>query len=121
MFTISETGPERVDRINTSFVFRLRLTSNYDTNITNNITEDIKAYIEDLESIESLHIPNLVSTINKKYEASIVYFEFLGINGYGPGTQHLLSQNMPAELEVPEFVNIHTLPDGKPDITITLV
>lgn len=121
MFTISETGPERVDRINTSLVFRLRLTSNYDTNITNNITEDIKAYIEDLESIESLHIPNLVSTINKKYEASIVYFEFLGINGYGPGTQHLLSQNMPAELEVPEFVNIHTLPDGKPDITITLV
>ena len=121
MFTISETSNECVDRINTSLIFRLRLTSNYDTNITNNITEDIKAYIEDLESIESLHIPNLVSTINKKYEASIVYFEFLGINGYGPGTQHLLSQDMPAELEVPEFVNIHTLPDGKPDITITLV
>ena len=121
MFTIDETSGETVDRINVSLKFRLRLTSNYDTNITNNITEDIKAYIEDLESIESLHIPNLVSEINKKYAASIIYFEFIEINGYGPGTQHLFSQDMPAELEVPEFVNIHTLADGKPDITITLV
>lgn len=121
MFTISETSEETVDRINVSLKFRLRLTSNYDTNITNNITEDIKAYIEDLESIVSLHIPNLVSEINRKYAASIIYFEFIGINDYGPGTQHLLSQDMPAELEVPEFVNIHTLKDGKPDITITLV
>lgn len=121
MFTIDETSGENVDRINISLKFRLRLTSNYDTNITNNITEDIKAYIEDLESIESLHIPNLVSEINQKYAASIIYFEFIEINGYGPGTQHLLSQDMHVELEVPEFVNVHTLKDGKPDITITLV
>ena len=122
LFTTDEADPTAlVDRVNISLRFRLKLTSNYDTNIVNNIIEDIKTYIEDLEDINTLHIPNLITQINIKYSESIVYFEFLGINGYGPGTQHFFSQDMPVQLEVPEFITVHTLPTGKPDITVSLV
>ena len=45
--------------------------------------------IENLNDLESLHIPNLITTITNTYRNSIEYIEFLGFNNYGPGVQHL--------------------------------
>lgn len=118
LFTTDE-GP--LDKVNIDLKFRVKLRANYSTNIINEIISDIKAYIEDISEIRSLHIPTLVSEINLKYNESIVYFEFRGINNYGPHIQHLYASDMPDSIIVPEFINIDTTDGITPNITITLV
>lgn len=107
-----------INRTNLSITFRMKLNPNYDSNIINDIIADIKVYIEDINSISSIHMPNLITQITTKYRDYLVYFEFIDINGYGPSIQHIYSMGMPSEIIVPEFVNINTLSDGTPDITI---
>lgn len=109
-----------INRTNLSLTFKVKLNPSYDANVTNDIIIDIKTYIEDINSISSLHMPNLVTDITNKYRDYLVYFEFVDINGYGPSVQHLYSMGMPSEVIVPEFLNIGTLNDGTPDITIIL-
>lgn len=109
-----------VNRTNLSLTFRTKLNPAYDSNIINDIIADIKTYIEDINSIQSLHMPNLITEITNKYREYLVYFEFIDMNGYGPSVQHLYSMTMPETLVIPEFLNINTLPDGTPDITIML-
>ena len=82
---------------------------------------DIKDYVEDISEIKSFHVPNLITEITNKYRESIVFFEFVDMNGYGPGVQHIYAMDMPKEVITPEFLNIATLSDGSPDITIILV
>lgn len=120
LFTIDTEGT-LLNRTNLSLTFRLKLRANYDTNITNMIIDDIKTYIEDINSINTIHMPNLVSEIINKYSESIEYFEFIDLNGYGYNVQHLYSLDMPDEVIVPEFVNISALDDGTPDITLILM
>ena len=100
--------------------FRLKLDPNYDTNIVNDIVADIKDYIENINEITSLHIPNLITYITTKYDESIVFFEFIDMNGYGPGVQHIYAMQMPDDLITPEFLNISALSDGTPDITLIM-
>lgn len=109
-----------LNRTNLSLTFNLKLKPNYDTNIVNDIIEDIKSYVETINSIDSLHMPNLITYITNIYEQSIVFFEFVDCNGYGPGVQHLYSMGMPEAVITPEFLNIQTLPDNTPDITINM-
>ena len=120
LFTIDTEGT-LLNRTNLSLTFRLKLRANYDTNITNMIINDIKTYIEDINSINTIHMPNLVSEIINKYSESIEYFEFIDLNGYGYNVQHLYSLDMPDEVIIPEFVNISALDDGTPDITLILM
>lgn len=112
---------EVIDRVNISLFFKLKLKPNYDTNIKEEIKQDIKNYIENINEIRSLHIPNLVTEITNKYNQSIVFFEFVSINGYDPSYQHIYAMDVPDGIMVPEFININTLPDTTPDINIELV
>ena len=84
------------------------------------VKNTIKAYIESINSITSLHIPNLITEITNKYRESIVFFEFIDMNGYGPSVQHIYSMDMPENVITPEFLNVAALPDGTPDINIIL-
>lgn len=120
LFTI-DNGGTYLNRTNLSLTFKLKLRANYDVNVTNDIIADIKDYIEDINEISTIHMPNLVSTIITKYIESIEYFEFVDMNGYGPSVQHLYSMEMPSEVIVPEFVNVQALSDGTPDITLVLM
>lgn len=121
LFAIDESlDPERLNSTSVSLAFKLKLKKNYDTNIINNIIEDIKTYIENINEISSLHIPNLVTDITTRYQESIVYFEFMDMNGYGPGVQHLYALSMPDEVITPEFLNIASLSDGTPSILINM-
>ena len=121
LFTIDNEA-SYLNRTNLSLTFKVKLAANYDTNIINDITSDIKSYIENINEISSLHMPNLITEITNTYRESIVYFEFVDMNGYGPGVQHLYSMGMPDELKVPEFLNINivTKEDGTsvPDIQL---
>ena len=117
LFTI-DNRLNLINRTNLSITFRMRLNPNYDSNIVNDIIADIKTYMEDINNISSIHMPNLITQITTNYRDYLVYFEFIDINGYGPSVQHIYSMGMPSEIVVPEFININTLPDGTPDITI---
>ena len=119
LFTL-DNELEYINRTNLNLTFRIKLKPNYDTNIINEILDDIKDYIEDINEISSLHMPNLITFITNKYQESLVFFEFVDMNGYGPSVQHLYSMGMPEEVVVPEFLNISALSDGKPDITLIM-
>lgn len=117
---------EFIDRVNITMKFRLKLIASNDSYTKNLIIKDVKDYMEDLNDLEEIHIPNLITLITNTYKESIVYFEFLGINDYGPGIQHLYkleSSQIPIHTS-PEFININNIqhPDGTltPDVVISV-
>lgn len=109
-----------LNRVNLSLTFRMGLRVNYDENIIQYIMDDIKAYIEDIEHINSLHMSNLITEITSKYEESITFFEFVDMNGYGPGVQHLYAMEMPEDVITPELITVNVLDDQTPDIAIII-
>lgn len=120
---------EYIDRVNISIYFRMRLLSRNDNYTKDLIIKDIKDYMEDLNDMGEIHIPNLVTQITTDYKESIGYFEFLGFNNYGPGIQHLykLSDKQIPIHVCPEFININNVRSStdsydqlSPDITIYL-
>ena len=119
LFTL-DNNTNYINRVNLSLTFRIGLKVNYDENIITYIKDDIKTFIEDINSIDSIHMSNLVTEITSKYSDSITFFEFVDMNGYGPSEQHLYSMQMPDNVITPELVNVHTLDDFTPDITIII-
>ena len=43
----------------------------------------------DINEINELHIPNIITLITNNYREQLVYFEFLDVNNYGAMCQHL--------------------------------
>lgn len=119
LFTL-DNNLNYINRVNLSLTFRIGLKVNYDENIITYIKDDIKTFIEDINSIDSIHMSNLVTEITSKYSDSITFFEFVDMNGYGPSEQHLYSMQMPDNVITPELVNVHTLDDFTPDINIII-
>lgn len=119
-YTIDKEGNNLIDRVNLTLNFALKLVSTADKNTKDFIINDIKEYIEDLNDISSLHIPNLITQITNDYRQLIVYFEFLGFNNFGPGEQHLYRHECNDVSVTPEFLTVHTRLDLEPDIYIRL-
>ena len=119
LYSIDKLGNQLVDRIHLTLNFEVKLLETSDNNTKDYILNDIKQMIEDLNDLDSLHIPNLITTITNTYRNSIRYIEFLGFNNYGPGIQHLYRQESNDISAVPEFLSINTV-DMKPDINIIL-
>lgn len=119
LYTIDREGKELVDRIHLTLNFEVKLLKTSDHNTKDYIIQDIKSMIEDLNSEDSLHIPNLITTITNTYRNSIEYIEFLGFNNYGPGIQHLYRHESDDITAVPEFITIN-VNDMVPDINIKL-
>lgn len=120
IYSIDEKGQQLISRVNLTLKFRLKLLQSTDSYTVSYIIKDIKDILEDLNEITSLHIPNLITTITNNYRNSIEYFEFLGINDYGPGVQHLYKNEVSDPKVVPEFLTVHTNEDLTPDIVIEL-
>lgn len=120
IYTIDEEGEKPIGRVNLTLRFRLKLVQSSDQYTKQFIIKDVKDIIEDLNSLSSLHIPNLITTITNKYRNEIEYFEFLGFNDYGPGYQHLYRHDPEVVDTVPEFLTVHTNEDKTPDILIEM-
>ena len=120
LYTIDKAGNKLVDRVNLTLNFEVRLLKTSDNNTKDYIINDIKQMIEDLNTLDSLHIPNLITKITNTYRNSIEYIEFLGFNNYGPGIQHLYKQEDDDITAVPEFLCVNVTSDMMPDINITL-
>ena len=120
-YSTDKLGENVIDRIHLSLIFDLKLLKTSDSLTKDYILKDVKDIIEDLNDMDSLHIPNLITTITTKYRDSIEYFEFIGFNGYGPGVQHLYRIEREDVTVVPEFLTVNMLDDMTPDIEIRLV
>jgi hypothetical protein len=111
-----------IDNVALNFKFALEAESSADKYITDNIINDVKEYIEDINEVNELHIPNVITLITNNYREQLVYFEFMDVNGYGSSCQHLyLDSTVDADI-CPEFLNVETLRDGTnvPNIGITV-
>lgn len=113
-----------IDRVNITMYFRMKLRITNDSYTKNLIIKDIKDYMEDLNDLGEIHFPNLVTQITNDYSESLIYFEFLGINDYGPGVQHLyklIDNEIPIHV-CPEFINVNNVRGANstltPDINI---
>lgn len=120
IFTIDKNGEIPVDRIHLTMNFEVRLLKTSDNQTKNYILHDIKQYVENLNDMSSLHIPNLITQITNDYRNSIEYFEFLGFNEYGPGYQHLYKQDKDDVTITPEFLCIN-VSDMTPDINLRVL
>ena len=111
-----------IDNVALKFKFALEAESSADKYIVDNIISDIKEYVEDINTINELHIPNIITLITNNYREQLVYFEYLDVNNYGNACQHLyLDEKVDADI-CPEFLNIETKIDGVaiPEIEITV-
>ena len=111
-----------LDNVAIRMKFALEAESSADKYITRYIIDDIKAYIENINSINEIHIPNIITLITNNYREQIKYFEFVDVNGYGSGCQHLYYDDNIDPDEVPEFINVEVIDDltMDPNIDITV-
>jgi hypothetical protein len=108
LFTLD--GYTLIDRVNIQLNFDLKLKTSHDVNTVDYIKAYVKkVIIEDLNGEPSLHIPNLITDVTNKFRESIEYFEFLSIDNYGPGVQHLYHSDEDYVDLVPEFININMI------------
>ena len=122
--SVLNDSKEYIDRVDISMYFRVKLNASKDSYTKDNIIAEIKEYMEDLDDLSELHIPNLVAQITNNYSEQIAYFEYLGFNDYGPEIQHIYKDEdstIPIHT-APEFVNIRNNIDIdgslSPDINI---
>ena len=112
-----------LDRVNISLKFEVKYRTLDAVDITSEITDYIKSYVEDLNYVNDLHIPNLTTNIKNKFSKQLTYFKFVGLNNYGYMYQSLY-QNPENQFvdstDVPEFINVDTKEDGSSDITYTI-
>lgn len=110
-----------IDNVSLSMRFALEAQTSSDKYIKNNIIFNIKDYIEDINEITELHIPNIITLITNAYREQLVYFEYLGLNDYGTSCQHLYLDETPYTDITPEFLNIATDDEtDTPEIDITV-
>lgn len=113
-----------LNRVNMSLTFELKFVDVMDKYIADEIMEDIKKYIEDINNITDIHMPNLVTYITTKYRTQLVYFKFLDLNGYGPVKQSIYQTDETLRdvnsVYIPEFLNVNTKDDDSPDITFII-
>lgn len=113
-----------IDNVAIRLKFALEAQTTADRYIGEGIIGDIKTYIEDINSINEIHMPNIITFITNQYREQLVYFEFLDLNGYGNACQHLYLETINDEIAdiPPEFINIACAEDNqfKPMIDITV-
>ena len=104
-----------VDNVAVHLKFALEAQTSADRGIGDGIAQDIKEYIEDINEINELHIPNIITLITNNYREQLVYFEFLDVNNYGSSCQHLYLYERDKDIVdiAPEFINIATSEDNK--------
>ena len=111
-----------IDNVALNMKFAIETQSSADKYITTSIINDVKEYIEDINEVNELHIPNIITLITNNYREQLIYFEFLDVNGYGASCQHLYLDESKDVDTCPEFLNIAISDDEKeePQISITV-
>lgn len=120
--TFMVDGEKYLDRVNLTLNFEIGLLAAADKYTIDNVIQDIKSYMENLNnSNTNIHISNLITFITNKYSSTIAFIEFLGANNYPVGIQYFSKITTNDITIVPEFLNINAKDDFTPDINITIV
>lgn len=114
-----------IDNVALTMTFRAKFyneNSDKDDVITK-IEDYIKKYIEDLESLDDIHFPNITTAIETEFKDHLIYFEYVDFNKYDSNYQHIITnENMEMLTVVPEFLNVDTNDfNGSPYINIRIV
>ena len=115
-----------VDRVNLSMRFELKYVMSTDSYILDDISSFIKDYMEDINELNDLHIPNLITAVTNEFREQLVYFKFLGFNKYDSLTQSIYRDTLDdsefrESTTVPEFLNVNITDDEEPDIEYTII
>ena len=112
--------------VDISMRFKLSLKDSTDITTSSEIVQSIKAYIENLNDVGDLHIPNLLTDIINEYQDRIYFLEYVGFNTFGTDDQHIIEVESEDPYVVPEFINVRNVinydtGEFEPAIEITLV
>ena len=115
-----------VDRVNLSLRFELKYVMSTDSYILDDISSFIKEYMEDINELNDLHIPNLITAVTNEFREQLVYFKFLGFNKYDSLTQSIYRDTLNdsefrESTTVPEFLNVNVTDNEEPDIQYTII
>lgn len=113
-----------ISKVNMSLTFEIKFTLTNDMKVLDDITKHIKEYIENINDLGDLHMPNLITSVTNKFRNRVVYFKFIDLNGYGPIKQSIYRDNTDKFVEaqtVPEFLNVNTKLDETSDITYKII
>lgn len=116
-----------LNRINVSLRFEVKFQIPSEKLYLPMIVNSVKEYIEDLNYISDLHMPNLITYITNIYREQLVYFKFIKLNNYGSLHQSIYknpimdSRYFMETQTVPEFINVNTLNNDTADITFKVI
>lgn len=118
-----------VDRINISLKFEAKLQAAAEPDIEDRLIKYIKDYLENINYIADLHIPNLTTAVKNEFYKQLVYFKFISLNNYDYMYQSIYKNTEDDDYTfsttVPEFINIDTKRNAEgldvPDITIDII
>ena len=118
-----------VDRVNISLKFEAKLQSAAENDIVDKIVVYIKEYMENINFLSDLHIPNLTTAVKNEFYKQLVYFKFIKLNNYDYMYQSIYKNtdddDYTFSTTVPEFININTVRNNDgidvPDIEIEVV
>ena len=124
-FLINKT--QKIDKVNLSLRFEIMFVGKEDQAVIIDMKESIKRYIEDINTSDNIHIPNLITYIKNLYNESIEYIKFIQLNNYESLWQSIYkdpeveNHSYQEAQRTPEFININTLPNGSYDIEFDIV
>lgn len=125
MYNIENT--ENIDRINLKLEFEIKFQVASEHVYIPAITNSIKEYIEDMNNLVDLHMPNLITYITNLYREQLVYIKFIRLNEYQSLYQSIyknpkIDENYFVETQtVPEFINVNTRLNDTPEINFKIV
>ena len=112
---------EELDRVNLTLNFIVKLILSSNAEVIYSIKDSIKAYIEDINKLTSVHMSNICSHIKQQYDSDIDFIEFVGMNHYNSNYQYIERHEPDILTDVPEFINVNLNADLEPDINITII
>lgn len=113
-----------IDRVNLSLKFEVKFSTKDEIVILPEIEQVIKEYVEDFNMMDTaLHMPNCCTYVKNLYSDSLEYIKFVGLNDYGNvlwqsiySSPKIAKDYFEETQLVPEFINVHQLANGSPDI-----
>ena len=105
-YSLGNKEETTLGNIDTTWRFRLKLMNDNDSATKNNIVNYIKAYIEDLNEMRDLHVPNLLHDIKEEFSEVIIYIEFMNFNDNRLGINHIELRDVEDPHVVPEFISV---------------
>ena len=105
-YHIGDIDKTPLGNIDITMKFRAKLANSNDSNTRDAIIQYIKDYIEDLNELGDLHIPNLLHDLKEYFGDLVVYIEFMNFNNNRLGVNHIELKEVEDIKTVPEFISV---------------